>query len=1118
MRRIFFGLFCLSVFSLFSCSRIVRVGVLSATDSTDSQTAALQDLVSQAAGMECTGLTVGTECDFSGYDLIWYHRPDSSELSENEVALGPELLDYVRKGGHLVLSDDAVRLLNAWGLESTPVQVFDYFAEDEGFGRKVGYHAFRSHPLFDGLHGGAYVWHGHEDNMCRVLGFPEGSSPSAPGARVLGIFWEYIFYHPEEKVVWETPCGKGSILAVGGLLNYGEANYNRSILERFTLNCVNYLTGRLKSEDRDLSWDYSNPKEVREAAFESRPIRYPSPEAWETGDDVHALDWEASSAEVNIATRRSMVVCKEKGGIFEIWTHPFMSLRDYRAWIVKNGDFTLLEETGAGIELRSNSIIRTFSLGEGEVREIITSPVDEPYVVVHYEWTENVADEIIVDFKSNLRYMWPYAEDALGSLEYGWDAGMNAFVCSDSGREFVSMVGSNVPASLLSAGRFSTFEYESGQPCGIPEDLLQVAASVSLDIKGQTCCDVILSAGSEGLDKVRRAYRTAIASPFAAFSSSRKYYEDYCASHFHIESPDSVFNEGCYWATVSSDQFNVDVPGMGRGLFAGYSSSRRGWGGGQRVSGRPGYAWFFGRDSEWSGLALLEMGDTEAVKDILKMLIRYQRIDGKIYHEATSSGSIHYDSSDGTPFFVVLMGRYLEASGDLDFIRENIGAVHKALAFCQSTDTNGDGLLENTNVGHGWLEGGEFYGSITELVIAALYCRGLYYASQMCSLIGDRSNAEEYLSRADRTKNIINTEYWNPEKEFYNFGKMPDGSFTTELLSIISSSIYLGDTDYDKSRITTCHLGDIRMSGDWGVRTIADSCVLNSSGAYTEDNCWPLFTGTVALDEYAYGRYNQGFEHIMQNLLAFAGETHGRIPEVFSGYSYRSCGITPNQCWSETMTIQPVIEGMLGFRPYAVEGRIALSPRIPLMWDSLKVCNLKSGRTTLDLEMERTPGNIVYKLFSDNSVVVDMKPSFGPGTEIRQVGINGESVDFEIIPEEEYTTVGFSLKVDGKARIEISVAEKPSVLPHYLLPSKNDLPSGCRISSQKFSDGSLHVTLQGRGGTSDRILVRSTEGPIAAAGADSAEPVDEYVYGVDVSFPGARGEYVTKEITINTVE
>ena len=168
-----------------------------------------------------------------------------------------------------------------------------------------------------------------------------------------------------------------------------------------------------------------------------------------------------------------------------------------------------------------------------------------------------------------------------------------------------------------------------------------------------------------------------------------------------ITTPDKEFNQGYRWAMVRSDQFLQTTSGVGTSMMAGFSTTATGWNGRQAVSGRPGYAWYFGRDGEWSGMALDAMGGFDKVKKVLAMFVKYQALDGKIFHELTSSGSVHYDAADATPLFILLAGHYLHYSGDISFIHSIWPSIEKAISYCYSTDTDHDGLIENTNVGHG---------------------------------------------------------------------------------------------------------------------------------------------------------------------------------------------------------------------------------------------------------------------------------------------------------------------------------------------------------------------------------------------------------------------------------
>ena len=147
---------------LVACSSPVKIGLISSDEGLRSML--------EERGYVCEDITPGSPLE--NYDLVWWNRTDTTAITPDEISAGPAFVRYIEKGGNVVLSMDAVRLGNAWGLEPNPVEENSWAAEDYGFGRKVGFHSYRSHPLFDGMHGGAYVWHGHQDNTCRVLGYP----------------------------------------------------------------------------------------------------------------------------------------------------------------------------------------------------------------------------------------------------------------------------------------------------------------------------------------------------------------------------------------------------------------------------------------------------------------------------------------------------------------------------------------------------------------------------------------------------------------------------------------------------------------------------------------------------------------------------------------------------------------------------------------------------------------------------------------------------------------------------------------------------------------------------------------------------------------------------------
>lgn len=1093
----------------------IKVGIIAnqQADPANEIKALAKILEAQNADINYQLLPIGQIGSLQDFNVVWYHRPDSAAITPEEKELGKKLVGYVSGGGQLILSMEAVRLLNTWYIEPTPIETQHYKAVDEGYGRKLGFHAFRSHPLFDKLFGGAYTWHGKEDNTCRILGFFGNSLPKARNSRVIGTLWEYIFYHPHRKVIWETSLGKGRILAIGACLYYGKPNFNAADLEQFTLNCLKYMHGdKMESEAR--FWNYT-PAEVLPADYHFAPVGLSEPAAWQLPETPNKLSREAAGYSYDLSTQRTLIVGREKAGIDEIWTHPFMSLRDFKTYLDLAGVDSLvsLENYTPTVEMRPNALVRTYKIDGVDLKEIITSAITSPVTEVHYEWTGEGLNRMVTTFKSNLRFMWPYDFDALGSIYSDWVAAANAFVVTDKNREFCSLVGANITGKLLVSGRFDSFVQQNKQLQGVATDKLQVASAVSYEPGNRKALDILMVAGDTGTEPVLKAYKAALEHPKAVFEESNTYYETYLTNKFSIVTPNQNFNDGFRWAVLRSAQFITNTPGIGTSLTAGNSSSRTGWGGAQKISGRPGYAWYFGRDAVWSGLAFTDLGDFETVRNVLKTFIRFQAINGKIYHELTTSGSVHYDASDATPLFVILMARYLQSSGDLAFVKENIAAVNKAMDYCYSTDTDGDHLIEITNVGHGWLEGGELYGSKTEFYLAGIWAEALKEAAYLSGAVNDKSKQLKYDHDAGLVNRILNSDFWNPEG-YFNYGKKADGTFTKDLIVLPTVPVYLGVTDSAKSAEMIKLFNTDLFSADWGVRMIAENNPLFNPSGYHTGAVWPLFTGWTALAEYRTGRYLQGYSHILSNLNDYKEFSLGCVPEVLNGQTYKPSGVTLHQCWSETMVVQPVIEGLLGFSADALKQSIQVCPRLPFDWNYCKVKNLCAGDVRVNFDMNKSNGKTVYTLTSNKPATIGFEPTFAPGTQITQITINGIKADYVTLANPEYLTIKTNVAVQEKSVIEIEYREGASALSSFISPEKGKTSSGFHILEQHLDGDVLNVKTEGRPGNTYPFEYYAPNGLLQSEGLTGIQRQSPSVYSGRITFDPAETNYSVKQIKL----
>jgi hypothetical protein len=99
-----------------------------------------------------------------------------------------------------------------------------------------------------------------------------------------------------------------------------------------------------------------------------------------------------------------------------------------------------------------------------------------------------------------------------------------------------------------------------------------------------------------------------------------------------ITTPDTDFNDAFTWAAISIEQLRAfSHPGGETGLVAGYFSSGD--------SARPGFGWYFGRDTLYTLYAVNGMGDFALTRDALDFLMKRQRADGKMMHEYSQTAA-----------------------------------------------------------------------------------------------------------------------------------------------------------------------------------------------------------------------------------------------------------------------------------------------------------------------------------------------------------------------------------------------------------------------------------------------------------------------------------------------
>ncbi|MCF8302582.1 MAG: hypothetical protein K9I94_04830 [Bacteroidales bacterium] len=992
-------------------------------------------------------------------DLIWFHWNDTTGMPPvfRKQEHINRLKEYVGKGGNILLTLEAFPFLMDLDLEKNKPETRQKEARDSGYGRKLGLHAFKSHPVFKGLYGGAYVWKPTSDTTVRQHGFFEDQMPAS--GNVIAVDWDYIFLRESTKLMVEYKYGKGKVLAVGAYTAFSAGNHNRPHLETFMQNVFQYLGGREKDK-REHYWHFGEQK-VQSFTPSLDKIPLVPAKTWNTAKPALKLERRFATDNFwDVAGQQMLIMGREKGGIEEIWAHPFMALRDYEVGIRFSYADTIfwLDQEKPQVEIMPEAFSRLYRFRRAYLKEIVSvCPVDAKSTV-HYEYRGVYPAELFIRFKSNLRLMWPYSGKVLQGIDYAWDSAFNAFIWKNKLEDQVCVLGMNKRPYDTRIGRYDSLMPFDDHVVTTKTDKFQLYALASFNLEMNDNMDVMISTSTQSLNDAHNAFKALMVDPLNPLKAMASYSKKLLNKHLMIESPDAVFNEGYAWSVVGSDRFFVNTPGVASSLVAGYATTASGWDGEHKVNGRPGYAWYFGRDGQWSGYALLDYGDFHKVKRILETYQDYQDLSGKIYHELTTSGVVHYDASDATPLYIVLAGKYLHHSGDLEFIRNSWPHIEKAIDFCYSTDTDGDHLIENTNVGHGWVEGGSLFGSHTSLYLAGCWAEALEQAEYMATKLGKTALAEKYRNDSEKVIAIINTEFWDEEHGFYYHGKYKDGSYHQAQTIMPAIPTYFSDAEPGKAQKVLNNLASNYYTADWGVRIISEASPDFNPRGYHTGSVWPLYTGWTALAEYQQDRWLQGHAHVMNNLKVYRHWAKGFVEEVLHGKEYKPSGVCRHQCWSETMVLQPALEGMLGLQPDAPEDALSLSPRFPFDWDTVTVKNIAVGDHRMHLVLTKTNGQAIYSLnhSGDNPLVVHFQPALEPGVVVEHVLFDGKPLEYQINQKRQLEEVSVNLEVKQSHKLEISYKPGISVLPALSDPKPGYQSKGIRIIDA-YLDGAQYI-------------------------------------------------------------
>jgi glycogen debranching enzyme len=836
----------------------------------------------------------------------------------------------------------------------------------------------------------------------------------------------------------------------------------------------------------------------------------------------------------DVVGRRSAIFGRENAA-FEAWAYPLKLVDEFGLSFRLRGYPLEIEgrEIATTITVRPEATIVTHSHSAFTVREILFAPVDEPGVVVLLDVDSVLPLTIRGRFRPRLRLMWPAG---LMTPNLEWSADEQAYYLTEESRRFVGTVG--VP------GRrdLSVMPYQE-EPRDVP---IEFELEAPPDLTRTRYLPIVMAGSVKGRDEARATRERLLGSAAELYSRNVAHYRRLLEDTARVKTPDPRIDASFAWAKVGIDKGLATNPALGTGLLAGFRTSGD--------SERPGFGWFFGRDALWTTLAIDAYGDFSAARVALEFLERVQRADGKVPHEISQSAPYlpwfeeypyPWNSADATPLYVIAHADLYRASGDRAFLDASWDSIVRAFRFTLATDTDGNGLVENTRFGHGWVEGGDLYPAHEEIYQQGVWIQACRDLAELAEARGDRALAAQARGAAERTRAAFEATYWVESGSFYAFATQqpraepllaepgPQRERRQARLDALRGSglvdedtvlpavpLWWGLLDDARAQSQIDRLGAGALATDWGTRLLSSRSALYDPLSYHHGSVWPLFTGWASVAAYRYGRPHVGYQALLANVLLRSESALGYVTELLSGDFRAAFGRSSHhQVWSEAMVVTPLLRGLLGIAASDAGRALRFAPSLPAGWERVSVRNLAVGGSRYDLALSREPGRDRLALARSspgeaNPLRLLLAPAYPLDARIRAARVDGRAVRFEVVRAGDVQRAELTVDAVG-ARCEVVIDYEPGTDVYVAVErgAPGSRSEGLRVLRSRAEPSALRLVLEGLGGRSYAVAVRSPRVVSATAGVEATR-VRDGDFALEVSFEGPGDEYVRREVVL----
>jgi len=792
-------------------------------------------------------------------------------------------------------------------------------------------------------------------------------------------------------------------------------------------------------------------------------------------------------------------------GNFEAWIYPLKLLRDFHLTFRAGERVIAGSSVPRTIIARPESTSIRYAYDSFTVCETWFAPTNETGAIVTIQLESSEPVSVKAMFEPDLAWMWPAG---MGAGYSEWIETLHAFRFGEEQHRFYALAGSPQATDVAQA---YSMNYSS-----LPFDSFVFGPAV----KGKATYIFAMAVSFEGEKQAQALYQRLLTQSSQLEEEARQHYRHYLDSTVSLSLPDRQLQRAYDWSRISMLQGLVENPFAGKGLIAGYNISG--------PTHRPGFSWFFGRDSMWTALALDSIGDFQTSRAALEFLAKYQRDDGKISHEIPQSVTLLPDwfksypypwaSADSSSLYIIAFDDYVRASGDVAFAKEKWDSLWRAYQFIHST-FGANGLPRNEGAGTGWIEGGPLLPVSTELYQAGVVDASLQGLADLAQIL-KKPEADALAKEAAALHDKIEILFWSSEKNLYGYAVGENGKLVDKPSVLGTVPMWFGLLDPKRSQLYLDVLAAPDQQADWGMRIISEKDPVYWPSGYHFGSVWPLFTGWASVAEYRYHRALPAYANLRANAELPIDGSPGRATEVLSGRYYTPLATSSShQIWSSAMIVSPILRGMMGLSVDAQNSTVRLEPHVPSDWTDFSIQNIAAGGTSLSVTYHRTANEIALQIQRRGSqhIQFSFSPAFSLRAKILGAEVNGKRTEPLAEPTntfDQHVSVSVPINSDSTT-VRIRYRNDFRIAYPYVAPSIGATSSNIKVISQQWNVGRDRLELRVAGVNGAKYEV-PLYGDLAGMTASGAE-VNRSSAGtmLEIRFPsGAAGAYSERMVVL----